>query len=519
MRRPKLPRASEPGGALRALIAIAVTLAAIVGFVALEGSDDAKRTRTPDRSAAGSADRPNLLVVMTDDQTTASFGPLAMPFTSRLFRRGGTNFSQAIAAPPLCCPARAGFLTGRYAHNHGVVENIIGYPTMRGKRDTFPVALKRAGYETGLVGKFMNGYEPFAGPKPAPGFASWHAIFGYAGYTDFQVSDDGELRTVPGYATDVLAAAAIDFTATAAADQKPFFLWFSLNAPHTVGEGSPPPCDGADPQPPDAATYARFADEELPRPATFDEDDITDKRSLEDGPPPLSRRKLAQTTRAWRCTLAAVAGVDDGIRRLVNALRSQGQLENTVLVFLSDNGGYFGEHRLIDDKRLPLEPGLRIPMAVRVGSEVAGDSPGEVSELVSQVDLAPTLLDYAGVDRCAVDKRCVPMDGRSLRPLLDGTGDWPADRAIPLTLDEAWTYEALRAPSALYMELTATRYGEFEGAVPELYELDDDPNELEAITDPDDPRIAELSARLARLQRCRGIEGRDEPYRGAPFCE
>ena len=220
--------------------------------------------------AAPPAGAPNLLVVMTDDQPLGTFTDEVMPKTREFFAESGAVFDQAIAAPPLCCPSRAGFLTGRYAHNNGVVENDVGYESMNGKDATLAVALQAGGYRTGMVGKFLNGYERVAGAEPAPGFDRWYAISGSADYFDFQVSDDGELREVPGYATDDLTREAIEFTDAAQADDVPFFLWLAYNAPHTVLPGNPPPCDGLAAQPRDAAAFEPFADEPLPEPPSFD---------------------------------------------------------------------------------------------------------------------------------------------------------------------------------------------------------------------------------------------------------
>jgi len=493
---------------------VAALLAALgagtVLYFAIDGGDEPMR---PD----GPAPRPNLVVVMTDDMPVSMFETEGMPFTTEFFA-DGTVFKEGIAAAPLCCPSRAGFLTGRYSHNHGVVENTEGYATLEKANQTFPVALQDGGYRTGLIGKFLNGYEPVAGAEPAPGFDSWFAIYGSADYFGFQVSDQGELREESGYSTEVFASKAIDFTKEAARDDVPFFLWLSLNAPHTVLEGSPPPCDGVNAQPPDAAAFERWANEPLPRPPSFDEPDVSDKPSLAAGPSPLSRQDLATATQQWRCARASLAAADLEIERFVTALAEQNQLEDTVFVFLSDNGYYNGEHRLTGDKRLPLEPALGIPMAIRLGAELrqGSDPPASVDELVSQVDLAPTLLDFAGAEQC---KGCAAIDGRSLRPLLEGRPGWPSDRAIPFALAEGWTYRALRTPGELYMELDATRSTTFDSPVPELYDLNADPDQLEAITDPADPRVGEMAERLELLSGCAGISGRDEPSGDAPFCE
>ncbi len=523
-RRPQLPARLHgndgrvPASVNRAALAVAgLVVAAAIAFVLLAGDDD-PATRV--ERAAAPPGAPNLLVVMTDDQSLRSFNPDVMPRTTEFFEREGTMFEQAIAAPPLCCPSRAGFITGRYAHNHGVVENDIGYGSMSGEDTTFPVALQAGGYRTGMIGKFLNGYERVAGAEPAPGFDRWYAINGSADYFDFQVSDDGKLREVGEYATDDLTREAIEFTADARTDESRSSSGSPTTRPTRSSREARPRATGLRPSPrtprrsrpsPTRRCPPRRRSTRTPR----------DKPSLAGGPGEMRRGRVAEATRAWRCALAAMAAVDEQVGALIESLEGSGQLDETVVVYLSDNGHFYGEHRLSDDKRLPLDPALRIPLAISVGDELGGPRPPDsVPDLVSQVDLASTLLDYAGVGGCPADAECPPMDGRSLRGLLEGEGPWPADRAIPLELDDGWTYRALRTAAELYVELDASRWADFDEPALELYDLERDPHQLENVAG--DPgrggRVAELHARLEVLGRCAGIEGRD-PAGDRPHCE
>jgi N-acetylglucosamine-6-sulfatase len=526
-RRGARERRPRPRGAARRrwlgiglLVALVTAVVAVVASVAADSDREAgpAAKAAPERPAR----QPNLLVVMTDDQTVGSFSEEVMPATREFFADGGTLFDQAIAAPPLCCPARAGFLTGRYAHNHRVLENEIGYGSMRGKGETFPVALQAAGYRTGMVGKFLNGYGDVAGSAPAPGFDRWYAMQGYADYFDFEVSDDGRRRQVARYATRELTDRAREFID--AGRRRPFFLWLSYNAPHTVLPGHPPPCDGKAAQPPSAAALEPFADVELPRAASFDQEDTSDRPSIATHPDRLGPGAIAKATRAWRCSLAAMRDVDEQLGSLLDHLRDSGRLEDTVVVYLSDNGYFYGEHRLTADKRLPLEPALRVPLAIRVGDAVGGGSepPSQRDELVSQVDLAPTLLDYARAAHCPAGRRCAPLDGRSLRGLLEGEA-WPEERAIPLTLADGWYYEAVRTKHELYIELTASRKHDFDGRRRELYDLRSDPDQLDNLaarpSEETRKRVDVLARRLADLSDCAGIEGRDPRSAGQPYCE
>lgn len=487
-----------------AAIGATIAVALAVTVLLLErGDDPSARDPAPVAQApAVAADAPNLLVVMTDDQTVSTWNRRTMPGTRRFFGAGGTTFEQAVAAPPLCCPSRAGFLTGRYAHNTGVVENREGYRTLIDPEATFPVALQASGYRTAMIGKFLNGYEPEAGAEPAPGFDRWFSIFGYADYRDFQVSDNGEPGTESGYATDVLTEQAVEFVRTVHEADDPFFLWLSYNAPHTVLPAYGKPCNGLAAQPRDPGDFEHFADDSLPRPGSFDA--ASGAPSLR-GTKRLSEGDLRATTRAFRCAEASLVAVDEGFSRLVGELEMLGELDDTVVVYLSDNGLYYGEHRLTDDKRLPLEPALRVPMAIRVGG---GDGPARTGALVSQVDLAPTLLDYAGAGACP-QGRCPAVDGRSLRPLLEGAGRSAPGRAIPLKLDDGWTYEAIRTPRYLYMELEASRKREYGSPKPELYDLRRDPRQLQSVAGAAAYEAAErrLAKRLRAAMRCRGTEG------------
>ena len=228
-----------------------------------------------------------------------------------------------------------------------------------------------------------------------------------------------------------------------------------------------------------------------------------------EGHSPLSRDTIEDMTLRWRCGLATLKSLDEAIGRLMQRLEESGELEETVLVFLSDNGYFFGSHAIEADKRLPYAQSSHVPMAIRVGSRVAPEAPPpRIGEVVSNVDLAPTLLDYAGARPC-VEGDCRPLDGLSLRPLLeDDEKGWPEDRAVLMELDETIAYRALRTRRYLYSELTRDRAGELPEPAIELYDLSEDPYELDnlAATDPGGSAelLDEMGARLGRLAGCSG---------------
>ncbi len=448
---------------------------------------------------------------MTDDQTLASFGPRTMPFTWRLMREEGTVFTQAVGTPPLCCPSRAGFLTGQYPHNHGVDANVPGYGLLRDKEAVLPVWLQRAGYRTAFIGKYLNEYERTGGTQAAPGWDEWFANLGYPAYFDYEVSDDGERVSYGSgeedYSTSVFADRAVEFVSREG-EGSPFFLWLALNAPHIAGSG-PEPCGPSQPQAPTPEAFEEFAGDSLPRPPSFDELDTSDKPGFIRDLPPLSAETVDLLTLRWRCGAAALRAADAAMERLVASLGETGQLERTILVFTSDNGYFFGEHRLDDDKRLPYEPSLRVPLAMRVPSSlVAGERIPEVDRLVANIDLAPTLLDFAEASACPDPQACGDPDGISLRPLLSGEDGPLRDRAVLVELDDGFTYAAIRTQRYLYSELSADRTGALPEPEIELYDLRSDPFELHNLWAEDPGGVAALQSSLAqRLDRMRSCSG------------
>jgi arylsulfatase A-like enzyme len=486
------------------------------------GADRAKQQGSepqpyPERQTAT---KPNVVVVMTDDQTVGQYR-IAMPFTRAFFAERGTTFSEAIATPPLCCPARAGFLTGQYPHNHGVFRNTPGYPSLRNPENTLPVWLDRAGYRTGMIGKYLNGYDAVAGAAVAPGWDFWVNTLGYAPYFGYRLSIDGEVEQTRGeYSTERFTDEAIDFATGSARRRQSFFLWLAPYAPHFARADSGP-CAGLAAQPPSARALRRYARTPLPEPDAFDERDLSDKPDWLAAKKPLAEGALRELTLHWRCALAATRAVDRAFERLVGALRRSGVLDETLVVFTSDNGLAFGENRIVEDKRLPYEPILRVPLAI---APPAGGPPPRgptrsSSELVGTIDLAPTLLDYAGARPCTAGGECRTPDGRSLRPLLTDRGGWPRDRGLLLELTDLFGYAAIRTPRFLYSVLRKADSRRLPRPEVEVYDLARDPSELQNLWQTDRARAERLRAKLEpRLRRLRDCAG-SEPAGGRPACE
>jgi N-acetylglucosamine-6-sulfatase len=529
-RRPRVC-ASEPAGRglrYRARVrsagrtAKAVRLAVIAGALAVIAAG-AVQTSAAGGAAGGAKRPPNFLLIMTDDQAQNTFKRAYMPRTfSRIVHRG-TLFRNGVAAPPLCCPDRAGVLTGQYPHNHGVFSNDPGYPSLRDPGDTLPVWLDRAGYRTGLVGKFLNHYTDVAGASPAPGFDRWFGMMGFPGYYDYNVSSNGRIvhfgKRRRDYSTDVLTRKANAFLRRTSHSSDPFFLWLAYEAPH-AWQSPIRPCRGASSAaPPDRASIRAVEHVPLPRPPSFNERDVSDKPAAIRDLPRLDHAAIGKIKRDWHCALAAVGELDKGVGRVMRALKRDGEARNTIVVYVSDNGYFFGEHRRPTGKSDVYEPALNVPFAVKVPSAYRqGSRVRRSGQVVSNQDIAATFVDYADryledVPTCAGAGDCRRMDGRSFASLAGGPGRWPAGRGVLAEIDaDAHRYRAIRTPRYTYSELAT---GERE-----LYDLKHDPYELRnRARSPRYARIQQrLAARLAQLSSCSGIQGRDR--RGTrPFCE
>jgi N-acetylglucosamine-6-sulfatase len=466
---------------------------------------------------------PNFLVILTDDQAKNSFKRAYMPRTFERVVEHGTRFPNGVAAPPLCCPDRAGILTGQYPHNHGVYSNNPGYPSLRDPADTLPVWLQRAGYRTGFIGKYLNHYTDVAGAAPAPGFDRWFGFMGFPGYFDYDASENGRVvhfgHDRSDYSTDVLTRKAKQFLRHSSDSSDPFFLWLAYEAPH--GWRSPiRPCRRApSPGPPDRASVRAVEHIPLPRPRSFNERDVSDKPAAIRNLPLLTHKDIDEIKDNWHCTLAAVGELDKGVGRVMRELERDGELRNTIVIYASDNGNFFGEHRRRNGKSDIYEPALSVPFAVRVPDAYRrGPRVRRTEAVVSNQDIAATLVDYADrylgdVATCDGEGDCRRMDGRSFAPLVGGNGTWPRNRGVLAEIaSNDHNYEAIRTPRYVYSELAT---GERE-----LYDLKNDPQELRNQAGAADyaPVRQRLAARLALLRSCSGIRGRDVPT-ARPFCE
>jgi arylsulfatase A-like enzyme len=401
---------------------------------------------------AKDAVRPNFLFILTDDLRYNALGCIGHPFVKtpnidRIAREGAT-FSNAFCTTPLCSPSRASFLTGRYVRSHGVLgngdSNAISHQLI-----TWPRLLHDSGYETCYAGKWHMGEDD----TPRPGFDRWVSFKGQGTFNDPALNIDGNRIQTSGYVTDILTGHAVEFLAKKRS--KPFVMYLAHKAVHN-------------PVTPAERHKNLFANETILRAANA-------KDSL-DGKPALQRKvkgapgpnTTGTSDEAIRNQLRCLTSVDEGIGTILKTLEDTGQLDNTFVVFTSDNGFFWGEHRL-DNKRWAYEEALRIPMVMRYPKLIRPGS--KVGRMVLNVDMAPTMLELAGL------KPPADVHGRSILPLLNGTvKEWRTSFLSEYFKEPNYplvpNWQAVRNEGWKYVH-----YTELEG-MDELYNIAADPGEM-----------------------------------------
>ena len=375
----------------------------------------------PAGAGAAPAERPNIVVIMTDDQTLESMR--VMSGVRRSLAAEGTTFERAFVSNALCCPSRATLFSGQYSHNHGVIGNVPpdgGYGRLD-KRNWLPVWLQKAGYRTVHIGKFLNQYG-IRNPTEVPlGWSEWYAsvdpsTYFFYGYT---LNENGLLyqygldRNPIYYSTDYYAERALSIIRRMGDTRTPFFLSLAFLAPHSGGPADPDDPPGLVTPSPAPRHINRFAGERLPPDPAYNEGDLSDKPSFIQALPPINATRAAAIDENYQQRLESLLAVDEAVVRLVDTLRSERELDNTLILFTSDNGFFHGEHRVQLGKVLVYEPSIRVPLIMRGPGVPEG---ARRRQLVTNADLAPTILEAAGA------KPGKPQDGRSLFPLLEDRG-------------------------------------------------------------------------------------------------
>lgn len=508
--------------------AAVLLLALVASLVAVSGSAPAAHRAGEDRVVAAGAradDRPNVVVVMADDMRVDDLR--FMPRLRRLVGSTGATFANSFSSYPLCCPARASFLLGTYAHNHGVYyhEAPYGFRALDDS-ETVATALSRAGYQTGFVGKYLNGYGPqrsrVSGEKPSvryvpPGWTDWmgavenvfppgHRLRGSTyDYLDTTINVNGVLTPHQGeYQTGVFGRLTRSLVRKYAGGG-PFFLYLSAVAPHHGGPREPD--DPKDVRRRDGKVEefrsparppwvrGRFDDRVrraagLPRGGGPAEADVSDK------PRPMrvpelrraERRALAELTRQRGESLFVL---DREVKRLVAELRRTGEWRDTVLLFTSDNGYFLGEHRVRTGKVRPHEPSLKVPLLVTG----PGVGQGRRYDPVETVDLTATILDLAGATMRHA------LDGASVAPSFQADQGW-TDPVVYEGLLGVWrgkepTRAFPDARTAVGIRTAQYKYVRQRSGGEQLYDLNRDPNELHSRHD--DPAMTEVLQQLRKL--------------------
>jgi arylsulfatase A-like enzyme len=395
--------------------------------------------------------------VVTDDQRWDTLS--ALPTVQRELVGKGVTFRNAFVVNALCCPSRASILTGRYSHSTGVWVNtgVRGGFGAFDDASTIATWLDAAGYETALVGKYLNGY---AAPYVPPGWDRWVAFSGAPEYYDYHLNVDGSVVSRGAdegdYSTDALASEAVSFIQES---EGPLFLYFAPFAPHF---------DRRSPFSVTAATRhaGAFAGLEPWRPPSYDEADVSDKPAWLRALAPFSEERRAALDSYRRSQLDSLLAVDDAVAGILDALADTRRLRNTLFVFTSDNGLAWGEHRW-SSKLVPYEESIRVPLVVRYDALPAW--PRADDRIALNVDLAPTLAAAAGTDAPGVE-------GRSLLPLLSAeTPHWRSDFLVEHLGASATatvpTYCAVRGERYAYVQ--------YASGEEELYDLALDPHQLE----------------------------------------
>ena len=498
------------------LIAVLAAACLLAGLL-LSGSE----------SRAAHGGRPHVVFLTTDDQTIADM--LALPLTTTHVGANGVTFDNAYVTFPLCCPSRATYLTGQYAHNHEVLGNVPpdgGYTKLRDSQ-TLPVWLQAAGYRTVHIGKMPNGFggDPTYVP---PGWRKPNGEFyGYlpdppSAYFGFKLNENGTPVQYGStdYQTDVYAEKAVkaidDHLSNPATSAKPLYLEVQFFAPH----------DPADPAPRHAGYFASAS---LPKDDSFNEKDVKDKPKWLRRVKRMGGGLRSKIQDRYRKRLESLLAVDEAVNRIVNMLASKGILNETYIIFTSDNGYMQGQHRLHQGKFVAYDPSSKVPLLLRGPGVPTGATS---SELVSNVDIVKTILDISGASpEITVDGRSLlpyatKPEKRSRRPILFETGPPVAladavsassaggrkrrrsKRVKNLDLDKTAQLSGRVIKPPKYRGLRTDRYLliKYADGGRELYDMKEDPLQTDSVYG--DPRYRKIRTwmlkRIKKFTRCQG---------------
>ncbi|MFN0122161.1 MAG: sulfatase [Blastocatellia bacterium] len=437
--------------------------------------------------------RPNIIFILIDDLRWDGLSITGHPYADtpnidRLAREGAI-FRNAFVTTPLCSPSRATFLTGQYVHKHQIVGNEKPqvFNPLSHQLKTWPQQLQKAGWQTAYIGKLHMGNDD----TPRPGFDHWVSFKGQGRYDNPQFNVNGERIDRQGYMTDLLNEYALEYLRKK--HDKPFAMIFGHKAVH----GPFIPAERHNNLYPGATLPATPNKQDdwsgkpmlrLPEPA---------RPNANQNRPANAQAQSSQPSQPQRPTHQAqtqqLAAVDEGVGQILKALADSGQLDRTLIIFTSDNGYFWGEHRL-GDKRAAYEESIRIPFFVRYPKLIKAGT--RIEQTITNADLAPTLLEFTGAPALEV------MHGRSWLPLLKGKAKGWRETVLLEYFHETnfpriRGWQAVRTPEWKYIH-----YTELEG-MDELYDLRADRGEMQnLISDPKQTaRLQTMQKELARLLR------------------
>lgn len=483
---------------------------------------------------------PNIVFILTDDQDVQLGGMTPMAKVKKLLQEEGTSFNNMFVTTPLCCPSRSSILTGRYSHNHHAVNNSLSgncsspYWQKNQEPNTMAVQLQKAGYFTYFAGKYLNQY----GHKNAggathvpPGWDSWYGLLGNSRYYNYSVSNNGVVENhqdnfEKDYLTDVLKNRTVEVIKYRALveENQPFFLMISTPAPHSPWNAAPQYQD-------------KYSDQDAPKTASYNYHGQDKHWLIRQATNPMKNSSIEYLNEAFRGRWRSLLSVDDLVGDVVDTLRQHKMLNDTYIIYASDNGYHLGQFSMPIDKRQLYDFDLRVPLIVRgpgVSKNVTRD------EAVLNIDIAPTIIDIA-----TSGKPDLSMDGASFAPLLNhnNTPEWRTDFMVEYRGESKITqpdcpnlgagvsqcfpdcvcedsgnntYSCVRTyehgkNNFMYCEFTDTE------TFVEVYDLTKDKDQLTNIRGTVDPQfLVEMNKRLIQLTFCSGDSCRKAAFHPHP---
>ena len=488
-----------------------------------------------------SAKKPNVVFILTDDLDLTSYlDPSRFPKVNSLLVDKGTTFSNFFVTDSLCCPSRSSILRGQYVHDHGVLGNVGphgGYQQFHAngdERSTVATWMHDAGYRTGLLGKYLNGYPQSVDPAfVPPGWDEFDSPTSggnpYSEY-NYRLNENGKLvrygSRPDDYLVDVLSRKSSEFIQQKS--DKPFFLYVAPYVPHLPATPAPRYADA-------------FPGVQAPRTPSFNQADMSAEPQWLQNRPLLDDQQISTIDQVYRRRLQSMLGVEDLVQNVVDTLQKTGQLDNTYIVLTSDNGFHLGQHRLPPGKQTAFDEDIHVPLIVRGPGVPQGK---KVDDVAMNVDFAPTFADLAGAKTPSF------VDGRSLVPALHGkqqdnerkdvlvehyseggkkqkrqgkarqtavrtakdpdNDTNPPDAGAPATGPSAPVARRGQFPGVAIPEYAALRtdrytYVEYVTGERQLYDRRADPDELHNIVSTADPKLVQdLAKQLAALKACKG---------------